>query len=223
MGLLKALGWEDETPKHVDVTPEQDLGPQLKQAPQAASINVLAPKPHPISSSNTMFNTMSQPALTEEDKQKWQSFCMDIYGKARAKNPIYDNFLKKYEALAALPIPEAQKIHTVAQMLKGEGITRQQIIQAVQGAQQEIILGKQTFEHDHAARTKTGIEDVQKLMNDKQQQINILTTEIQQLGTTLQENGNKLAVRLTGFNTFFAQVNDKVNADANNIAAYVTE
>lgn len=225
MGIFKALGWEDETPKkdEVEIDPHQDFTPQMKNVNNASSINVLAPKPQPVQVGNTMFGTGVAIQLSEADKTKWQEFCMNLYATAKQENPIYNKFLNNYDALASVPIPEAQKIGIVASQLKGDGISKAQIVAAVNNALKSISDGKLAFEKNHGDKVRVQIDEVTKAINDKQTQINTLGTEIQKLGAQLQENQAGLSARLLGFNTFFAQVNEKVTADVANITNFIPE
>lgn len=221
------ISFEPEKPSVLDV--KKPIKPQVAGTP-APNFNIPAEQPsqatfnpNPPNYGPTPSYTSYASPLSPEDQKKWIDYMTTIYNDARKQNGVFDEFENQVDMLAAAIPQEGARITAIGALMKGKGVTKDQVIDAANHVMQIINDAKTTFQQDLANRKKTGVDDAQTSIQQKQQQIQQLQQEIAQLNQTIGDNTGKLAVREQGFNQCWGAVVAKLTNDINNINNFVQQ
>ena len=186
---------------------------QQQQAPintTGVTENMFAPAP-------------AQPAISEEDKKKWQEYFNKLYSKAKITCPEYSEFLNNIETVVETDstLPEANKFKMAFSFMKKKGVTKEQLMAALTNALGVVDTDRTTaFAKDINDKT-ANMENNIKLIEDKKLAIQKLSEEINQLQTDTETIKNKIATKTYFYNIFSSQLLAKIKNDVAGITNYI--
>lgn len=206
----------------------------MEEVPDANNTNVQVAQPvqpaqstaQPVvfaSQGNPFAVQPAQPVISNEDKEKWQKYFSDVFTKAKMENVEYGQFLANMETVIETDptLPDSNRFKMSFSFMRKAGITKEQLLAAVQNAVNTVNNDKKAiFDVDMAKRAQA-IDNNVKLMQSKTDAIKKLTEEIQQLEAENQNAKEKIGTKTLCYNTLSNQLLEKIKNDSAAISNYI--
>ena len=174
-------------------------------------------------SENMFAPTQAQPSISEEDKRKYQEYFNKLYSKAKTSCVEYGEFLNNIEIVTETDatLPDANKFKMAFSFMKKKGITKEQLIAALNSAVGVVETDRTTvFTKDINDKT-ANMENNLKLIEDKKLAIQKLSEEISQLQTDTETIKGKIATKTYFYNLFSSQLLAKIKNDVAGITNFI--
>jgi len=169
------------------------------------------------------FSMQTGPNRTDEDKQKYQTYFSALFTSAKAKSANYGEFLTNIETVneTDATLPEVNKFKMAFSFLKKRGVLKEQLIQSCNDAI-AIVENDRTSKFDVDINSKTAsIENNNKTIAAKKQQIQKLSEEIVALEHENDETKNRISVKTYLYNNFATQLINKIKTDLSGISNHL--
>jgi len=169
------------------------------------------------------FAMQTGPNITEEDKQKYQTYFSALFASTRAKSTNYGEFLTNMETVVETDatLPEASKFKMAFSFLKKKGVLKEQLVQSCNDAIAIVENDRASkFDVDISQKNAT-IETNNKSIAAKKQQIQKLSEEIMSLEHDSEEIKNKISVKTYLYNSFATQLINKIKTDLSGISNHL--
>ena len=169
-------------------------------------------------------------SLPPDELQKWQNYFNALLDSARKNNPLYNQFLENIDIVneADPSQPVSTKVRMAYGMMK-KVATKDQIVEAANNAIQGIVNDrKAAFEPKQDKRIKEGVTDNNKLIQQKQAEIQKMeediktkNAEILQIEANIDNTNSTVAIRLGCYDLLSEQLLEKVKDDLTGITNYI--
>lgn len=217
-GLKKAL---------YDEVPDQNAPKAAEQKVTPLVTNANFQQPVTYQSTDNVFGSTTgqsaQPAISEEDKKKYQDYFSNLYTKAKAKSADYGQFLTNIETVMETDptLADASKFKMAFSFMKKQGVTKERLVASVNDAIGIVENDRTTVFNADIQAKNANIESNNKLIADKQLAIQKLTEEINQLKTDTETIKNRISIKTLLYNSLAAQLITKIKNDLSGINNFI--